>query len=219
MNYNSALFQPLNPKGISRNWQKKSQENSRCGTGGADATFCVFTDQICNKFAILWISRRIRSEFAVRTNSQGIRWTHMQFVPYLHPYEPLTYSRWASYIAKYKRLKVWVKDFEDQTKIEHLLVQLPPFYARKLAEAKAGDGRVCPVLKVTCHDAVSIGQQIVQPMSRHSLGKPLKMMANPNCVLIHCGGLDQAAYAKEFHRVAHAVAGHAPIKVQQLVGR
>ena len=133
--------------------------------------------------------------------------------------EPLTYSTWASYIAKYKRLRARVEDFDDQSEMEHLLAQLPPFYARKIAEAEAADGRVRPVVKVTCHDPVSVGQQIVQQMVRHSLGKPLKMVAKRNCVLIHCGSVDQAAYAKKFHRVAHPTGGHAPIKVQQLVGR
>ena len=54
--------------------------------------------------------------------------------------EPLTYSRWASYIAKYKRLRARVEDFDDQSEMEHLLARVPPFYSRKLAEAEAADG-------------------------------------------------------------------------------
>ena len=55
-------------------------------------------------------------------------------------------------------------------------------------------------------------------MVRHSLGKPLKMVAKRNCILIYCGSVDRAPYAKKFHRVTHLTRGHAPFKVQQLVG-
>ena len=60
----------------------------------------------------------------------------------LRPNELLTYNRWASYTANYRRLRVRVEDFDDQSEMEHLLAQLPPFYAGKIAEAdsKAGDG-------------------------------------------------------------------------------
>ena len=68
---------------------------------------------------------------------------------------------------------------------------------------------------MTCQNSVSIGQQVV----RHSLGKPLKVVVKRNCVLIHCGSVDRATYAKKFHRVAHSTGGHAPIKVQELVDR
>ena len=56
-------------------------------------------------------------------------------------------------------------------------------------------------------------------MVRRSLGYPLMMVAKRNCVHIQYGSLDQAAYAKRFDRMTHLKAGHAPIKVQQLVGR
>ena len=85
-----------------------------------------------------------------------------------HPHG-LTQGMWASYIAKYKRLRAPVEDFDDQSGIEHLLAQLAFFYARKIAEAEAADGRVCPVFKVTCHDPVTFWQQIVQQMGRHLL--------------------------------------------------
>ena len=65
------------------------------------------------------------------------------FFPYnlqVRDNEPLTYSRWASYIATWKRLRAWVGDFHDQSKIQHLQIQLPPFYARKIAEAETADG-------------------------------------------------------------------------------
>ena len=112
-----------------------------------------------------------------------------------------------------------VEDFHDQSDMEHWLPQLPPSNARKIAEAKAADGRVRPDVNVTCHDLVSVGQQIVQQMVRHLLGKPLKMVAKRISVFIHCSSLDQAAYAKKIHRVAHPTGGNAPIKVQQLVSR
>ena len=79
--------------------------------------------------------------------------------------------------------------------MESLLAKLPPFYARKIAETEAAEGQVRPVVKVTCHDPVRNGQQIVQQMVRHSLGKRLEMIAKRNCVLVHCGSVDQAAYA------------------------
>ena len=60
--------------------------------------------------------------------------------------------------------------------MQHLFAQLPPFYARNVAEAQAADGQVCPIAKVLCHDPVSIGQLIVQHMAQHSLKKPLKMV-------------------------------------------
>ena len=66
---------------------------------------------------------------------------------------------------------------------------------------------------------MSIGQQIVQQLVGQSLGKHLKMVAKRNCVPIHCGPVDKAAYAQKFHRVAHSTGGQAPIKVQELVGR
>ena len=74
------------------------------------------------------------------------------------------------------------------------------------------------MVKVTCHNYVRVGQQIVQQMVRYSLGNPLKLVAKTN-FLIHRGSVDQAAYDRKFHRMAHPVGRHAPIKVQQLVGR
>ena len=133
--------------------------------------------------------------------------------------EPLGYTTWCSYIAKYKRLKAPGQDYDHQAEVDHLLGQLPPLYARKLGEIGAANGRVCPLVKVTCQDSVSVGQQMVQQMVRHSMGKPPKLVANRNCVLIHCGSVNQATYYKKFHRMAHPVGGHAPLKVQQLVGR
>ena len=103
--------------------------------------------------------------------------------------------------------------------MEHMLAPLPPFYMGKIAEAEATDGRFRPVVKVTCHDPVTIGQQIVQQIVQHSLGKPLEMMAKRSCFLLHCGSVNQASYAERFHHMAHRTGGHAPIKVQQLVGR
>ena len=38
------------------------------------------------------------------------------------------------------------------------MAQLPPLYARKIAEAKAANGRVRPVVEVSCHDLLSMGQ-------------------------------------------------------------
>ena len=75
------------------------------------------------------------------------------------------------------------------------------------------------VVKVTCHDAMNVGQPVVQQMIRHSVGKSLKLVAKRNRVLTHYGCIDQAANCKKFHRVANLVGGHAPVKVQQLVGR
>ena len=39
---------------------------------------------------------------------------------------------------------------------------------------------------------------------RQSLRKPLKKAVKGNCVLIKCGSVDQVAYAKRFHGLAHA---------------
>ena len=95
--------------------------------------------------------------------------------------EPLTYSRWGSYTAKYKRLRARVEDFDDQSKMEHLLAQLPPLCARKIAEAEAADVRVRPVLEVTCHDPVSIaimgvihGGEISPAATRTNLVDPVE---------------------------------------------
>ena len=52
---------------------------------------------------------------------------------------------------------------------------------------------------------MSIGKQILQQMGRHCLGKHLKMAAKQNCVLIHFVSVNQATYARKFHRVAHPV--------------
>ena len=51
------------------------------------AVACEFTALICPEFAVLRISGRIRSEFALRTNSQGIRRIQIEFAANLHPYE------------------------------------------------------------------------------------------------------------------------------------
>ena len=133
--------------------------------------------------------------------------------------EPLTYSGWASYIRKYKLLRARVVHFADLSEREHLLAELPPFYWRELAEAEAAKDRVRSVVKVTCQDPVRIGQQIVRQMAWPSLGRPLKMVAKRNCVRIHCGSVDQAAYARKVYCVAHLVGGHAPIRLQQVVHR
>ena len=74
-------------------------------------------------------------------------------------------------------------------------------------------------MKVTCHDSMSTGQRNLRQMARHSPGWPLKMSAKRICILIDCSSVDQAAYAKRYHGVAHPVGGHAPTKVQQLVPR
>ena len=50
---------------------------------------------------------------------------------------------------------------------------------------------------MTCHDLVSIRQPIVQQVGWQSLGKPMKMVAKRNCLLIACRLADQAAYTKK----------------------
>ena len=131
----------------------------------------------------------------------------------LCPNKPLTYSRWARYIMKNKRMRA-----RHPSEMEHLLAQMPPFYAPEIAEAEAADCRLRLIIKVTCHDPVSFGRHILQHMARHSLGKPLNTVAKQNCVLIHCGVVHQAACSKEFYPLTHPTAGHAPTKFQQLVG-
>ena len=50
--------------------------------------------------------------------------------------EPLTYSTWASCIAKYKRMRDRVEDLDDRSELEELLAQLPLSTCARLLKRK-----------------------------------------------------------------------------------
>ena len=61
------------------------------------------------------------------------------FFPYnlqLRHHKPLTYSRWTSYMSKYKRLRARGADFDDQSKMEHLLASCPHSTRARLLKLK-----------------------------------------------------------------------------------